>query len=128
MTSTSADSDEFYVLRMGREEGPHRGYELKQLIKRGELTSSNMVRHVSGGRPFRVSEIPGLFSRKQWMTVLILSIFLGGLGIDRFYLGHTGLGVIKLLTCGGLGLWSLVDVILVALDKLEDSEGLPLSH
>lgn len=46
---------------------------------------------------------------KDPMTALILSLFLGGLGVDRFYLGHTGLGVGKLLTCGGGGIWAFID-------------------
>jgi TM2 domain-containing membrane protein YozV len=44
---------------------------------------------------------------------LIISIFLGGLGIDRFLLGDVGLGVGKLLTGGGCGIWALVDIFLV---------------
>ena len=40
---------------------------------------------------------------------LIISIFLGAYGIDRFYIGDTGLGVGKLLTCGGVGIWAIVD-------------------
>ena len=42
--------------------------------------------------------------------MLIISIFLGGLGIDRFMLGDTGLGIVKLLTCGGCGIWWLIDL------------------
>jgi TM2 domain-containing membrane protein YozV len=55
--------------------------------------------------------------------VLLAGVLAGNLGIDRFLLGHTALGVIKLLTCGGLGIWHLVDLILVATGKLRDAQG-----
>jgi len=61
--------------------------------------------------------------KKQFMTALLLSIFLGGLGVDRFYLGFTVLGIVKLLTGGGCGIWWLIDVILIATKKLKDANG-----
>ena len=64
--------------------------------------------------------------RKDWLTALLLSIFLGELGVDRFYLGYIGLGVVKLLTAGGCGIWWLIDVILIATDGLKDANGRPL--
>lgn len=52
-------------------------------------------------------------SAKDPFVVLMISIFIGGLGIDRFYLGDYGLGVLKLLTGGGCGLWWFIDLFLV---------------
>lgn len=50
---------------------------------------------------------------KDPTTMLIISFFGGSLGIDRFMLGDTGTGLGKLLTCGGLGIWALVDLFLI---------------
>ncbi len=50
----------------------------------------------------------------NWVLTLIMSIIFGGLGVDRFIMGHVGLGILKLITFGGCGVWWLVDLILVA--------------
>lgn len=63
---------------------------------------------------------------KNKIAALLLSIFLGELGIDRFYLGKVGTGILKLITCGGFGIWWLVDVILIATGAMTDSQGRPL--
>lgn len=60
---------------------------------------------------------------KDWTTALILSILLGTLGVDRFYLGYTGLGVLKLITCGGGGIWALIDIIFIITNKMKDAKG-----
>jgi TM2 domain-containing membrane protein YozV len=50
---------------------------------------------------------------KDPTTALLISIFAGAYGIDRFYIGDTGMGVGKLLTCGGVGIWAIVDWFLI---------------
>jgi hypothetical protein len=73
-------------------------------------------------------QLYGAYSDKDWTTALILSILLGGLGVDRFYLGYTGLGVINLLSVGGCGIWAIVDIIMIATNKLPDAQGRPLKQ
>ena len=62
-------------------------------------------------------------SDKDWTTLLILSILLGGLGVDHFYTGKIGTGVLKLITAGGCGIWALYDIIMVVTEKFVDSDG-----
>jgi TM2 domain-containing protein/double zinc ribbon protein len=68
----------------------------------------------------------GPSGEKEWLVALLLSIFVGTLGVDRFYLGYVGLGILKLITLGGCGIWWLIDVILLAMNKLPDAQGRPL--
>ena len=64
--------------------------------------------------------------KRSLVVALLLSILLGGLGIDRFYLGYIGLGILKLLTGGGCGIWWIIDIVLIATKKLPDAQGNPL--
>ncbi len=57
------------------------------------------------------------------MVALLLSIFVGSLGVDRFYMGYIGLGILKLITFGGCGIWWFIDLILIATHKLKDVDG-----
>jgi TM2 domain-containing membrane protein YozV len=50
----------------------------------------------------------------NWILALIMSIIFGWIGVDRFIMGHVGLGILKLLTLGGCGIWWLIDLILIA--------------
>ena len=60
---------------------------------------------------------------KSKLTVILLCFFLGSLGIHRFYLGYTLIGVIQLLTFGGVLIWAIIDFIRLIIDSLKDSEG-----
>ncbi|MBK7695313.1 MAG: TM2 domain-containing protein [Saprospiraceae bacterium] len=54
---------------------------------------------------------------------LLLCFFLGGLGIHRFYLGYTTIGIIQLLTAGGCGIWALIDLIRIITGDLKPKDG-----
>ncbi len=68
----------------------------------------------------------GVAGEKDWLVALLLSVLVGTLGVDRFYLGYVGLGVLKLVTLGGCGIWWIVDLVLIATNKLPDAQGRPL--
>jgi ribosomal protein L40E len=63
---------------------------------------------------------------KSWLVTLLLAVFVGYFGVDRFYLGKVGTGILKLITMGGFGLWWLIDIILIATDNTKDAMGRPL--
>lgn len=117
--------DRFFVMVMGNESGPFSPMDLRNMVTVGQVRSDTPIR-ADGGSWFPANQLPGLFSTKSWTVALILSIVVGALGVDRFYLGYTGLGILKLITFGGCGIWALIDVILIALRKVPDSDGLPL--
>ena len=50
----------------------------------------------------------------NWTLTIIMSVIFGGLGVDRFLMGHIGLGILKLITAGGCGIWWLIDIVLIA--------------
>jgi hypothetical protein len=116
----------YFVQVGGAEYGPHNAAELRAMANAKQIQATTMVRGESDTNWFPVTQVPGVYSDKEFTTALLLSIFLGGLGVDRFYLGYSGLGVVKLLTLGGCGIWSLIDIILIATRGLGDFEGRPL--
>jgi TM2 domain-containing membrane protein YozV len=60
---------------------------------------------------------------KSQVAAVLLAFFLGGLGIHRFYLGYTVIGIIQLLTLGGLGIWALIDFIRIIIGDLKPKGG-----
>lgn len=70
----------------------------------------------------------GTGEQKDWLTTLLLCIFLGYLGIHRFYTGHTIIGIVQLLTGGGCGIWTLVDLILIVTGSFKDKNGATLAR
>jgi len=60
---------------------------------------------------------------RNYNTLVWLSILLGEFGVDRFYVGKVGTGLLKLITVGGCGIWWLIDVIMVCSGKFTDKDG-----
>lgn len=63
-------------------------------------------------------------SEKNFVAALLLCLLLGGLGAHRFYVGKIGTGILMLVTLGGLGIWVLIDLIMIAIGKFADKQGL----
>ena len=60
---------------------------------------------------------------KNQLTAILFAFFLGCLGVDRFYLGYTGMGILKLLTAGGCGVIAIIDLILLITGGLKPADG-----
>ncbi len=62
-------------------------------------------------------------SEKNGIVALILCLLLGPIGVHRFYVGKIGTGIVMILTLGGLGIWTLIDLIMIICGAFTDSDG-----
>ena len=83
----------------------------KNCVENGKLSKNNLGASTNGG------------SNKNWLVTLLLCFFLGGIGGHRFYAGKIGTGIVQLLTLGGCGIWTLIDLIIILTKKFTDSDG-----
>jgi TM2 domain-containing membrane protein YozV len=67
-------------------------------------------------------------SEKGYVPMILLCFFVGGLGVHRFYAGKIGTGILMLLTLGGLGIWTLIDFVIIVLGNFKDADGLAIKN
>jgi TM2 domain-containing membrane protein YozV len=63
------------------------------------------------------------FSPRSRLVALLFCVLLGWIGVHRFYVGKIGTGILMVVTIGGLGIWTLIDLILIAVGSFRDKEG-----
>jgi TM2 domain-containing membrane protein YozV len=71
---------------------------------------------------------PAATGSKSWIAALLLCFFVGSFGVHRFYVGKVGTGILMLVTFGGLGVWTLIDFIMIAIGKFSDKQGNALAR
>ena len=85
--------------------------------------STNPSATPEGGQVPPAQPQPTVFSDRSFIATWMFAWLLGFFGVDRFYLGKIGTGIVKLLTIGGLGIWWLIDLILTLAGVQRDKDG-----
>jgi hypothetical protein len=123
----SVNSNDKWIVQIpGQPDTPVSTSTLNSWARTKIIKPDSQVLDIQNKRTYTASQIPGVFSDKEYLVALLFSIFLGYFGVERFYLGNVGIGIGKLLTLGGCGIWYLIDIILIATRSSNDSAGLPL--
>ena len=86
--------------------------DVPKTMKQAPIVVNNVINNV----------MPSNKLKRNWLAALLISILVGWLGIDRFYLGHGWLGFLKLITLGGLGVWWIIDIIMIATKSIRSVE------
>lgn len=95
-------------------------FPVEQATKNG-TTQSTITKSINDDD--ELSSPAAAASGKSQVTALILAVLIGGIGIHRFYLGYTWQGIVQLLTLGGCGIWSLIDLIRIITGDLQPKNG-----
>jgi hypothetical protein len=121
---THRSDRDYYVLVDGVVKGPYGLIDLRGLAHSRAVSARTQVYVGEGWKS--LGDVHEVYSTRSWAVAIALSILLGWLGIDRFYLGKIGSGIVKLLTLGGLGVWWLLDFLLTMGHAVNDASGKPL--
>ena len=95
-------------------------FPVEQATKNG-TTQSTITKSINDDD--ELSSPAAAAAGKSQVTALILAVLIGGIGIHRFYLGYTWQGIVQLLTLGGCGIWSLIDLIRIITGDLQPKNG-----
>ena len=96
----------------------------KTCIETGVFEPNNKYKYYNGtGQQGYNNNYSSNLAQKSWLVTLLLCLFVGTLGVHRFYVGKIGTGILQLITFGGFGIWTLVDIILIVCKKFTDANG-----
>lgn len=87
----------------------------------GAKISKNAISCPKCGAPTKVRTAPS--GDNKFLITILLCWFLGVFGVHRFYTGHTTIGVLQLITLGGCGIWTLIDLIILITGNYKDADG-----